>query len=77
MFDNPFSNTTLKRYTQGTVNHKEEHDALHADLTEFYGQNCFWVCYKHPIQKVKQAFHKKEKEGDTNLAHLIQEIKTI
>lgn len=43
-----------------------------AELTKYYGRNCFWLFYRFHPYKIEQAYKKALEEGDTDFTHFMQ-----
>lgn len=72
----------MKQIQLPTLNHfkvtgEEDYRIFEKHLTEYFGENCFWICSTFDVRKAKQAFHTQEKKGDTSFQHFLQVLKTI
>ena len=58
-----------------TVDTAEEWQILGRELTEYFGQSSYWVCWKFPLGKIKSKYLEMKKDGDSEFRNFIQKLR--
>ena len=44
------------------------------EMTEWYGQKCYWIFWKFKRGDIERNFQEMQKVGDRNFTHLLQRL---
>ena len=65
----------LKERGENSPNHKYSWQVLASEMTQKFGIQMYFIFYKYPENKIRDAYEKCKKEGAYRMDYLIENIK--
>ena len=64
----------LKDRGKRSPDHKYSWQVLATEMTQKFGTQMFWIFYKYPEAKIKDAYMKCHEKGEYKVSYLIENI---